>query len=440
MYMAKRSLSLYYSMNVTLIFAIISLIVMNGSFVHYKIILPIIFSNIALFFVALFLYLILVKTWLLYYKYQWTYYTIELEWSFIINSKSASTESEENWFIKNNAKYGNLWYIYKLFGIFFIIFHIIIASMMSMILYFEWDLIMLIIGGSVSCIMYSIVGIFYLWLARHTPFIDDPYKIHWESRMHSKLLLLWCIFMGIFFTMSLFIPSFHVYVWGVTAMNFAYFLMIYVSTIKLSRLQHVNIASPNNDDNSNPTNESSEDVVTPSSLDMVLSDSTLIHHFMVHLSKEYSMELLLSYIEMTQFQKYIAKYMKDHDCDVKDIDIALPNFPDNIPMSEIIEAEEEIVIVGDTDSDDRFIDNAKIKAHKIYNKYIRQGSEFEVNISSAERGRLANLLHKLEVLMSYNMNLRDLMLLFEKCKMEMKLLQSFSCTRFRSDSEFIHSL
>ena len=83
-----------------------------------------------------------------------------------------------------------------------------------------------------------------------------------------------------------------------------------------------------------------------------------------------------------------------------------------------------------------FVRSAKIKAHKLYNKYIAVGSEFEINISSNERNNLRNILSNLESLLSYNINITDLMKLFESCKNEMIALQSHSLYRFKYTNEY----
>ena len=43
----------------------------------------------------------------------------------------------------------------------------------------------------------------------------------------------------------------------------------------------------------------------------------------------------------------------------------------------------------------------------------------------------------LDVLLSCNVNLKDLLLMFEPCKKEMKILLRYSLQRFKSDTEFV---
>ena len=83
--------------------------------------------------------------------------------------------------------------------------------------------------------------------------------------------------------------------------------------------------------------------------------------------------------------------------------------------------------------------DAKMKAYKLYHKYIKVGSEFEINIPSRERLRLNDLLNDTEKVMSWNANKEDLLVLFEDCKKEMRVLQTFALARFKYDNEGLDS-
>ena len=65
----------------------------------------------------LFMYMSIVKSWMIYYRERWTFYTIQQEWKHIINKKKESN----NWFIRNNNKYGSLKFILKIAAIFHLI-------------------------------------------------------------------------------------------------------------------------------------------------------------------------------------------------------------------------------------------------------------------------------------------------------------------------------
>lgn len=357
---------------------------------------------------------------MIYYKYKWNYHTVQHEWCHVINSNSASQAAKENWFLTHNKTYGNLAYVYKLFAIYFAIAYFIIASTVAAAIYMDFALIPFLLSSILSLLIVGVIAIFYSYLVKNTRNLNDIYLIHKESKIHSKLLLLWCISCS---TMNIaFIIFQDVYIWliGGTVMNFPLFAMVYISTYYL-KTQQRNLAATPSRQRSRSNDMTTDDIVT---------DDKLIHEFMLHLSKEYSMEVLLAYIEFNQFQRYIAEQMNRNEIPT---DIDFIKFPANIPQSEIIEGKkDEIVMIIDTDGDeDRFISRAKIKAHKLYVKYIKSGSEFEINISSSERNNLSNLLNNLAVLLACNVNLRDLIFLFDECKEQMKLLLSFSLSRFK---------
>ena len=72
----------------------------------------------------LILYFLNVRNWIIYYNYHHSYYTSQSEWAQIIDP-TLNEKEKQNWFIKNKAKYGNLSYIMKLFGIILILTFII---------------------------------------------------------------------------------------------------------------------------------------------------------------------------------------------------------------------------------------------------------------------------------------------------------------------------
>ena len=80
----------------------------------------------------------------------------------------------------------------------------------------------------------------------------------------------------------------------------------------------------------------------------------------------------------------------------------------------------------------------KSKAHKLYNKYIKIGSDYEINISSSMRKKFKNILDDKNKLMQSNENtkLSDLLLLFEDAKKEMRMLLSYSHSRWKSSNQY----
>merc|ERR1712228_86714 len=125
----------------------------------------------------------------------------------------------------------------------------------------------------------------------------------------------------------------------------------------------------------------------------VLSHKISIHTFMLHLSKEYSMELLLAAIEFVQFQQYILPHLNENDYDLSVQ--KLVDFPSNVPKSRIVYNDDDEDISkeyeGSHNEVNEFVFHAKMKGFKLYNKYVADNSEYEINIGYDERVRLMNV-------------------------------------------------
>jgi len=251
-----------------------------------------------------------------------------------------------------------------------------------------------------------------------------------------------------------------------------------------------NLAS---DHETSPKCESaSAQVVT---LDMVLTNGEALDLLMHHLEREYCMELLLSYIELDQFQKYVSKTADEfllknmveppvpvlavhvsplqrlartpekvaatartetipetqtagYDEEQKgtkrghaepglrmsdlqsiaNLDMNFIETMPNIPRSQIITE------MCSTDHnlprahmlmtiDQTTMHEIKKKAHLLYNKYVKCGSPFEVNVSYGIRTALQNKLDdKEKLMMDETVRLADLIQVFDEVKWTMKKL------------------
>lgn len=179
---------------------------------------------------------------------------------------------------------------------------------------------------------------------------------------------------------------------------------------------------------------------TTATLSMILGNEKSLNLFMNHLSKEYSLEILLSTIEFMQFQQYLQKHMNGnmkvqytHQLDVSSestvdsYEIKVIKFPVNIPRSQIIE---ECKVAGKQQS---VLDVGKDIALGLYDKYIKFGSEFEINISGIMKDKLEDLIVIKEM---KDMTVEDLCFLYEDCKNEMITLQISALHRMRYEKEY----
>ena len=119
-----------------------------------------------------------------------------------------------------------------------------------------------------------------------------------------------------------------------------------------------------------------EDDTLGSVLDKTLQNKRKFELFIQWMYKEFSAEAGLCFIELVQFKKALIDFLKKKDKGSK-FDTALVDLlNDGVPQSSIVFVDEYGV-----DGIAKF----KSIAHRLFQKYIRQGAEFEVNISFVMR-------------------------------------------------------
>ena len=209
-------------------------------------------------------------------------------------------------------------------------------------------------------------------------------------------------------------------------------------------------------------------------LDRILSNYYCFDMFMKHLVSEFAIECLLSVTEIIQFKKFV-KILFDLNLDapLKKHFFGL-KLSDKIPLSEIVYDEtefDEIEINSDETMEKSVNDTSnsshttyshsisntlrnktdaekvlicKTKAWKLYEKYIRIGSEFEVNISDNDRRVLINKMQNKNKWLSSNddnnnnnnySNGQDLFILFDKACQENVRLLTFLLLRMVGHAE-----
>ena len=107
------------------------------------------------------------------------------------------------------------------------------------------------------------------------------------------------------------------------------------------------------------------------------------------------MFLALSLVEFTQYFFYVEEsfHIKKFANNLKEFESIrsrLIKLPQNVPISGIIEATE-----GRKSQGYGAMELVKLKGWKLYDKYIRYGSEYELNVSDKKRRELDKLTIKL---------------------------------------------
>lgn len=158
----------------------------------------------------------------------------------------------------------------------------------------------LLATGITNMINFVIPFIIYIIIVCKIPVFEDKLFIHWESKMDAIFTF---ILICQYFTASLYITihgrtEFIYSLIFVSIRTTGLVALIFCSTIVIiykNRHYHQHHQNHNDIDDKHIK------------LDVTLSNPDTLNLFMNHLSKEYSMECLLSYIEFDQFQKAVIK-------------------------------------------------------------------------------------------------------------------------------------
>ena len=178
----------------------------------------------------------------------------------------------------------------------------------------------------------------------------------------------------------------------------------------------------------------------------------------------YSMECLLAFIEFTQYQEEVIKRYKQlqsapsttadpeiitnlddtQEFDENKVDII--NFPDNIPKSAILsgpiqfemasnEKENGSGVNEKSDTLDDMFD-LKLRAYKLYQKYVEDGVEFAINVSGKQRDDIVDIVDDFSTFTMMDMSHQELVMLFDEVKKEMLMLLDISFMRFKTSPEW----
>eukprot|EP01083_Nonionella_stella_P001581 4553_1 len=378
-------------------------------------------------------YCLMCKTWMVFYDYKWTYYTLQTEWASIIDSSSHST----NWYLKHRKTFGNWsWFCKFMAAVYIVSLAVMFVSLMYLV--FSGNLFLTILGIILSMIpLFSLHGSYMIILYR-TPNLQkfsDRFFIHWESKLVAKLnngvvttavlLFSGC---GVFW-MAFPLLAWYIIVLGLGVVYPSFCAAIVYSSSKLIIDKNIAIYGDGavalaSVDSSNM----SPAVVRVShmSLIAVLSNKEALHLFMLHLSKEYSMEILLSYIEFNQYLSYL--------------DSLEPNTSNNeYSMSNEDELDLNSLVLLDSVPTSSIVNNDhgfKEKAYALYSKYIARGCEYEINISGKLRNEFTNIVGHYQLFMDLEVEIAEMRRLFTACKHQLVKYLSYSHSRFAKTEEY----
>jgi len=294
-----------------------------------------------------------------------------------------------------------------------------------------------------------------IWVTVFIPPFADHLCIQWESNTIAKILIcfgfsLLLFYVGIVTVKSKEIFDLVIVIFAIVWALFLVSLAVTSSICIIPKDDTVNpdsVQSPLAVDDGNLTPKMSSDAI----LRDILKEETSLDSFMLHLAKSYSMEILLSLIEFVQYQQWLDETLNVDPNDVEkksnrilidlDLNVHSPEisieFPSNIIVSEIIENDEsELINVHEWSEEMVQIQRTKIKAHRLYEKYISEAKAgYEINISFAERRRLRDLLEDLDALLASDVDVNELNTLFDTCKKTMIQYLRDHCVRFQRSED-----
>eukprot|EP01084_Bolivina_argentea_P291131 500324_1 len=178
---------------------------------------------------------------------------------------------------------------------------------------------------------------------------------------------------------------------------------------------------------------------------------------MLHINKEFSVEILLSYVEITQFLQYLFNNFDDMiSSEVHDVEIneTLIDFPSSVPESYIIAtatrgAGSMRKMTGRKQSKSKEHQNSVKTAEEVlllvefigsslYNKYVKHNCDLEINISSTLRKKFTNTLtgHDHTTRTHDPLKMDKVIQLFCDCNKAMYKLLGYSFSRFTAKKDF----
>ena len=230
------------------------------------------------------------KNFLIFFRYKWTHSIHQLKWQQLINPTDDKKTHETNWFIQHHHTFGNNRFVYKLFSILHLIgFTLHCASFLV----------------TSNVLIASILGIcsllppilFYPIIVAKTPSFNDMFFVHWESKIHSRILLLILVELIIIATI-ISSAHFNIRIGGIVGgllMSSSFVAMGVVSTFLITKKY----------DKSREHDKSTID--RKQTLKTILSNEDSIHLFMLHLSKE----LIGSFLSLSFFVYFVL--LRDHN-------------------------------------------------------------------------------------------------------------------------------
>ena len=398
-------------------------------------------------------YIYIARLWLLFYQIKFNIETIKMKWQTIIDPTNTTISTK--WFHLNKKKFGTSKSIYIILIIYEILTIIIIIIIILMVFYqpnnnknnITYNTLWKLLHWFFAIISMYIPLCLILFISCKIPSYYDNIGLIVEVKFTAYCFTIIVISSSIIdailleYTQYTLYSTFDIiYLSTIFLWRISFFIACMIQTrypikkfgailerystnsaVKLvhkSTLEDIELKSTNDDDDDNMKN--------------ILSNEESFDLFIKHCSNEHCLECILSVIEFIQFKKKIYDYCKENNQDLDDEYNKYLILPSNCPQSIIVYPNDENII---NEFSNKYY---KLIAYKLYNKYIKVGSKFEINLAYQDRKKYLRLMDNygewiLELKYSSNIKLFNL---FDLCIKEMCCLLLSSFIRFKKSNQY----
>eukprot|EP01083_Nonionella_stella_P093849 263191_1 len=348
--------------------------------------------------------LTLLRYWMIYYDIQFSNGLLNLEWKQCI-SKSKAALHKDKWYIQHRNTLGNVSYVTQKAVIVIACIALFSMAMHASYTLFEIDSIHMDLTPFISPTLNLTLFVILIIIWHKMPFFDDKIYLYKEFRIVAFFWIAITFVYGCGVILNRFIIDHPVNIILSCFGHFCAVLMCFIVPF-MSTFWVLNYIKRDR-----------EPVASqPDELEDMFNDADKLNQFMQHLIKEFSMECLLSVIE---FQQYKGEAIKALNGDIEANDGAFSHA--HVPRSDIVFDDKNVV------SDDiKF--GFKVKAHKLYKKYIEPRAPFELNVSAQAKYKLIGYMEHYDEWVNADDSITDLELInvFDKAHHEM--IQLLNCS------------
>eukprot|EP01083_Nonionella_stella_P288865 982971_1 len=392
-----------------------------------------------------------VRLWIMYYKMNHMNAVSNNQWESVIDN----TSMMHNWYLMHSTTFGRLRWVMKRVFVYYIF-----VSISSMVLLVHFGFTAH--TQCVDCFFYSVPILFILYLYTtllRKKQIHDNFLFYLEFKTTNRIFsigLFLYAFTPLMFALDPYCADMWTAMLGVTILTGPTIISaLYIPRMILQNVLWIEVDRKILND-TNPQSSAASlqpcDTASPASstisyvsdshvyieapkrvcLEEIFLDQVYTQHFVHHIIKEFSVECVLSWIEMRQFGYYLHTQLNALGVDMCMGPTVKPDIEPlakHIPQSTIVYCEEI------NDSKEKVMKNFKDKFVALYDKYIDDQAQYQLNISYELKASFDcfKTMHEFD---AWNVSENELIGVFHEVIDEMRTFMNTSLFRFTKSMEW----